>query len=174
MGVRDPVSVATAFGLVGAIAFLSWRAGHSEHPRLGLAVCLWIVLMMVFTRWVGPFLCVPGLICSVLVALLSFPTLLQRWFLIMAGMLAGLVVPLVLEALGVLSSTWEILPGSIVMHSAALEIGGSSAVMFLLVANLGMIIVLGLFARSIALRGRQANRRLEQHAWHLGHLLPSG
>jgi hypothetical protein len=173
MGVRDPLMVGGAFGLVGGISTLTWRAGHSEHPRLGLAVALWILLMMVFTRWVGPFLCVPGLICAVFVALLSFPTLLQRWLLIMSGMIAGLVVPLVLEAIGVLSKTWDIEPGSIVMHSAALDIHGSSAVVFLLVSNVGMIVVLGLFARSLALRSREANRRLEQHAWHLSHLLPA-
>jgi hypothetical protein len=130
------------------------------------------LLMMLLSRVLSPLVFVPGLAAATCVSLVTFPAMIDRKWTVIASMASGVVVPLVLEALGVWEHTWDLSGGKFTAWSSVMHFEGVPALVFLIGASIAMIVGMGLFARSLAESRRAANRQLEIQAWHLGHLLP--
>jgi hypothetical protein len=81
-------------------------------------------------------------------------------------------VPVVLEWIGVLSTTTSVTGGAIVIRSAIFAPGGSLAIYVLAVTNVVFLLIVARFALLLARDRRSAQKRLTVQAWHLGQLLP--
>jgi len=131
------------------------------------------VMIAMLTRLFGPVIFVPGLVCASILALTTYPSLIDRPFLVIGSLLGALVVPMVLEATRVWTTTWWIADGKVQTASAAVRFAGTASYVFLIAANTLLIAIGGWFARSLAVNRRDAQRRLEIQAWHLRQLLPT-
>jgi hypothetical protein len=125
-----------------------------------------------FTRVASPLVLVPGLAGAVMWSMLTFPMLIDRPTLVIGGTVASIVLPLGLEGSGVWARTWRIEDGTFSAWSTMLALDGAAATVVLIVANVAMLVISGMFAHSLAVSRREATRQLEIQAWHLGQLLP--
>jgi serine/threonine-protein kinase len=155
-------------GMIGGAIYMTRR----RDRRILWAVVFNFALMLLLSRILSPLVLVPGLAAATCVSLVTFPGLIDRRWLVISAMVASVVVPLVLEALGVWQNTWEFSGGKLTVWSTVLRFEGTPALVFLIGANIMMIVGMGVFARSLAHSRRIAGRQLEIQAWHLGQLLP--
>jgi serine/threonine-protein kinase len=173
MGVEDAVLVAAVFVMVGVVSGGLWWLSRRARPNLFvLAPLLGALLVVVCARAMSPYFIVPGLLTTVTLALISFPPLIDRPVIVIGTMMASFAVPLVLELAGVIAPTWELVDGGLLMRTPSFTFAGFPATAFLIVAHLTMVLVIGLYARSLAVARRDYHRRLENQAWHLAQMLP--
>jgi serine/threonine-protein kinase len=165
--------IATMFAMFVALALHGEFMFRKSTRPVWFALVGMAVLIALLTRVFGPMIFVPGLVCAAILALSTYPTLLDRPYLVIGTLISGLVVPLILEATGVWATTWWIADGKVETASAALRFEGTASVVFLIATNLLMILIGGWFARSLAVNRRDVQRRLEIQAWHLRQLLPT-
>ncbi|HEY0253575.1 MAG TPA: hypothetical protein VGC41_18710, partial [Kofleriaceae bacterium] len=85
----------------------------------------------------------------------------------------GFLVPIGFELAGWVHSTWGIKDNELISHAGALKLDGVPTMTMLIAGSLAMIVVAGMFAARFYRIGRDAQRQLVTHAWHLGHLLPA-
>jgi hypothetical protein len=164
--------IAAVFGsflVLGVHAELSFRT--HVRPMTG-AVFGMAVLIVVLSRLFSPIVFVPGLILAASFGLATYPRLIDRPRLVLGVLTFAFVLPIVLEAAGVWSSTWTLEDGSVKITSAAAVMSGPAAKALLIASNLGLILIGGWFARSIAIARRNAQHSLAIQAWHLRQLLP--
>jgi hypothetical protein len=172
LGVIDYGLIAGIFGLVITIALVARFQARRRSRRNLWALGANILLMMMFSRVASPLVIVPGLACAVMSSMLTFPTMIDRPWLVIGGMAASIVAPIALEWSGVWARTWRIDDGAFVARSTLLALDGVPASVFLITANIAMLVVSGIFAHRLAVSRREATRQLEIQAWHLGQLLP--
>jgi serine/threonine-protein kinase len=163
------VAVFGSFLVLGLHAELSFR--HRMRPMTG-AVFGMAVLIVVLTRLFSPIVFVPGLILAASFGLATYPRLIDRPKLVLGVLASAFVLPMILEAAGVWSSTWTLDDGSVKITSAAAVMSGPAAKALIICSNLGLILIGGWFARSIAVARRNAQHSLAVQAWHLRQLLP--
>jgi hypothetical protein len=129
-------------------------------------------VLILLTRVFSPILIVPGLASGVAVAMVAFPSLIHRPWLVIGGLLAGFLVPVGLEAGGLWPRTWGFEDGRLVITASAVHLDGLPATFLIVSANAAMVVVMALLVRSLAAMQRASQRELEIQAWHLGRLLP--
>ncbi|CAN5208141.1 hypothetical protein BH11MYX1_BH11MYX1_32840 [soil metagenome] len=170
-GVNWPL-IAGSCGLVLMIVAMAVYQARHRRPSVMPTLLLNAALMVMLSRMLGPFILIPGIIGMFSASLIALPEIMGRpWVVIGVGLLAWLT-PIVLEAAGVLGHTWRVVEGAIVVSSGALHLGGTPTLVLLIGSNLALIVVTGLFGRSIAASRADAQRRGEIQAWHLRQLLP--
>ena len=175
-GVRRWEVVISVFGVALAMTFAAWRI--SRKPDRSLAWMLGysvgnMALIGAMTRMAGPFVFVPGLAIIILMSSMAYPHFLSRPVLLVGLVAFGFLVPVTLELSHVIPATFEIKGGELISHAGALELAGRSTVGLLVGSVLAMLGVAGVYAARLYRAGRQAQRQLLVHAWHLGHFLPS-
>ncbi|MCW5808801.1 MAG: hypothetical protein KIT31_41000, partial [Deltaproteobacteria bacterium] len=155
-------------GLAGTVSFLSHRTG-----RVPVAVLLGanLLVALTFSRIASVFILTPVVISVALMALTSIPSFGERRLAVIAWASIAVLVPLLLEHLGLLAPTSVISEDGLTTSSSIF--GGPAAISALIPANLAFIVVGGLLAAGLHRRRREAQRRLHIQAWHLGQLLPS-
>ena len=154
-------------------SFTSVFGGVALRPAQPSYLALTIaILVIVLSRLLGPFVIVPSVICAIMIGLSTGPQLIDRLWLVMGVGLTTLVLPIILEAVGVFGETWTIEGGKLIVSSEVIHLGGAATSTFLIVANVAVIIVVTLFGRSIVASRRAAQRQIEIQAWHLRQLLP--
>ena len=126
------------------------------------------------TRMAGPFTFVPALACFVTMSMMAYPAFVVRPWLLIVTMVAGFLLPIVLELWGVLPMTWELRDGTLVSHAGALVLEGASSVWMIVVASVVTIIIAGVHGAVVAKAYRGAQRQLVTQTWHLRQLLPAG
>jgi serine/threonine protein kinase len=173
MGINDLTAVAAVFGSVGLAILGLWLLAWRLHPRaFVIAPLLGAVVIIACERAIGPFFIVPGLIATITVALVSFPQLIDRPRFVIGAMIASFLIPVTLELTGVLHGTWELVEGGVLSKSPSVDVTGALGTLFLILTHVAMILVIGFYARALALSRRDFQRKLEIQAWHLGQLLP--
>lgn len=176
-GIKRWPEVIAVFGiaialLIGAV-LIRLRPPRSLVPMLAYALGNALLCAMM-SRMAGPFTFVPALICIVLMSSMSYPQFLERPVLLILIMLASFVVPLGLEAQGLLRETWELADSRLISHAESLVIGGPRTVVLVIGATLATFVVAGLHAASTGRTNRRAQLQLVTQAWHLRQLLPKG
>jgi serine/threonine protein kinase len=172
MGVRDSALVAIQYGLVCAAMACSVLLVRRRTFRAEIALVVNAVLILALSRITSSFLIVPTLAAGVAVLFAMLPQLLRRPVLVIGTMLVAWVAPLVLEALGIWGSSWQLADGRFAAEPPAVAFDGTPAKVFLIGVNVALVIVLPLFVRSLAMAQRDGRRQLEMQAWHLQHLIP--
>ena len=161
------------YALIAIGALFSWR--HAQRGRASIPVILVsnIALALLFTRIAGPFILTPLFICGVLVSITSNPWLIKRMWAVIAWTTIAVMLPIVLERVGLLNLSWSIGDGAMLVVSDMFHTYGRAEEVALVIANLSFTVTVGLVALSIA-RGRStAQRALLVQAWHLRQLLPT-
>ena len=153
--------------LMIAGALLLMRRGI---PGITFAVVGNAVLMLFLSRMFSPLILGPALAVATVAAFASFPRL--RATVVFAVMGASIVVPLLLEMVGLLPPTVTFHDGSITIVSGALDLGPTSTPLLLCAAHVATLTVVGLVVRSLADARREAQRTLAGQSWMLEQLLP--
>jgi hypothetical protein len=130
-------------------------------------------VLALLTRMAGPFTFVPALTCVVTMSCMAYPAFIKRSWVLVVIMVASFTIPLVLEARGLLTTTWELRDGALYSHAGALVISGTRTFTLVVGATLATFVIAGIHAASIARTGRRAQLALVTQAWHLRQLLPA-
>ena len=85
---------------------------------------------------------------------------------------SGYLLVFALEALHVISRSWEVTGQEIVSLSSMMEINRVPTTVLLIATNAVMLVTISLFGRSLAVQRHTAQRQIEIQAWHLRKLLP--
>jgi len=172
VGVTDVPLLVTIFATVLVLAGLAWWSARRASRHILWALVGNMILMIMFSRILIRLVIVPGLAGIVMMSMITFPSLIDRPFLVIGGMATSIVVPICLEWAGWWHRTWHIENGKFIAESTMLYIDGTAGDVFVIGSAVAMLFVGGLFARSLAASRREATRQLEIHAWHLSQLLP--
>ena len=175
-GVRRWDIVLAVFVVSLAMATAAWRI--VRKPERSLAEMLVyalgnVVLLGVMCRMAGPFTFVPGLAIVVVMSAMAYPRFLARPALLIACISAGYLVPIALELAHVLPGTFEIRNGELISHAGALVLAGTPTLVLLIAGSVAMLVIAGNSAARLYRLGRDAQRQLVIHAWHLGHFMPT-
>ena len=129
---------------------------------------------VVFSRIASPFVLTPIVIMSILLSFTSSSRAVQNRSMVLVWTAAVVLAPFALEWLGWLPETWHIANDTLLTRSEFFRLhGGRAEEIALVAANLGFILLGGLFALSLNARRRAAQRQLQMQAWHLRQLLPA-
>ncbi|MBL0216525.1 MAG: serine/threonine protein kinase [Myxococcales bacterium] len=175
-GIRKWPEVLAVFGAALLLAAGAWairrKPERSFVEMIGYAVAN-AVLLALLSRMAGPFTFVPALTCVVTMSVMSYPAFIQRSWVLVVIMIASFTIPLVLEARGFLTMTWELRDGGLLSHAGALVISGGPTLTLVVGATLATVVISGFHASSLARTNRLAQRALVTQAWHLRQLLPT-
>jgi serine/threonine-protein kinase len=166
--------------VVGILAYLAghaaivWRITQRPASR---ALMIYVafgnaLLAALLSRTLGSMIIVPAVTCIMALSLTSYPQLIDRRWTIVALLVTSWVAPIVLEQLGVLQETWEVVGDNVVLSSHVMGIGGAHTFVLLMFSNVATFVVFVLFASALATSRRDAQQRSEIQAWHLRQLLP--
>jgi serine/threonine-protein kinase len=158
-----------------AMAAAAWQFRRKPLPALAHMLAYAggnALLVALVARLAGPFTFAPTLACVILMSVMAYPVFVQRWMMLVAILAVGYLLPIALEALGVLQSTFAIQDGELLSHAGALEVHGHTVVL-LIVTSLAFLVVGGVDAARIYRAGRDARLQLAMQAWHLRQLLPA-
>ena len=175
-GIRRWDVVIGVLGTTLAMAFAAWRIHRRPDRSLG-AMLLYAsgngLLVVAMSRVAGPFVFVPALACIVIMSAMAYPAFVVRPWLLVSIVGVSFICPLVFEQTGIFARTWDLAHNELISRSGALELHGVPTMTLLIGGSLVMIIVAGMFAARLYRIGRDAQRQLVIHAWHLEHLLPA-
>ncbi len=157
--------------IAALVLFMHFFGGRGGWPLIVSSIGFALIAAFL-TRVLGPFIIAPAIIGIIAMALLAQPDLMRRPVLVLTLVVAAFLGPVALEAAGIFESTWSVVDGSIVSRSAIIHIGGLPTKLILIVGNVATIVICGLFSRAISASRREAQRRVEIHAWRLQQLVP--
>ncbi|HEX7703122.1 MAG TPA: serine/threonine-protein kinase [Kofleriaceae bacterium] len=168
--------VIAVFGSALVMAGAAWRIYQKPNRSLTEMLVYAIanaLLVIGMARLAGPFTFVPALACVVIMSSMAYPPFIVRPWLLVTIIGVGFLIPIFLELGGVVTRTWEVTNNELISHAGALKLEGLPTTTMLITSSLAMIVVAGTFAARFYRIGRDAQRQLVMHAWHLGHLLPA-
>ncbi len=172
VGVKSWPMIAAMIGTIVALAAFSYWMVRTRRFNFVVFMFAFAVLMVLFSRLFGPFVLVPGMLGVSSAALIAQPDFEDRpWFPVVVALLA-MLCPLALEALGVFGPSWTMRDDQLVIGSGALHLDGAGAMTMLILGNIALVVVNGVYAHTLAASRRIATRKLEIQAWHLRKLLP--
>ncbi len=173
-GVRDPWLVGLFAALVLALAITAQSLARRPADR-DLAVW-WLllansVLVGFIARIGGPLLAAPAAAGAVTASLLMFPLLGRHWGIAILTIFAGWFVPVALEATGVISQSWDVIGGVMVIKPTALSLDGPYVVL-LFAINAIMIAVGGAHLARLGRLNLVYEREILSQRWHYQQLIP--
>jgi serine/threonine-protein kinase len=174
-GVRDP-RVVIVFALLAIASSIQvfWltRKEHITSAGIYVNACINALLIALVARMVGPFIIAPSLVITTLLGYASHPQFGRiRILAVILG--CAVAVPWTLELVGVLSPTYDFRGGEIVLSSPIIEFTAEPTQLAFALLLVSLVTVVALLSRSIALRQRAVNRKLELQAWHLRQIVPT-
>ncbi len=173
-GVRDWTWLIVTYGMALVGVAHAWWSGRSTSPTVwGITVALLLntVVVIAFSRVLGPYLVVGAIATGVISSLATYPLLLHRYLLVYGVTSTIIWLPPLAEHLGVFAPTTAFRDGEVVVHSAVVQIR-SYGDLEMIAFGLLLLLFAGLFARRTALGQRRAQAQLELQAWQLRQLVP--
>jgi hypothetical protein len=160
------------YGAIAANVLLGWRTYRAGRIYTPAVVVGSIALAISISRLAGPYLLVPPFVCGALMSVAAIPWIRERPWAVVAYVVVAGMSPIALELGGVFRASSSVEHGALVMRSMVFEITGTIDLVALGFANLGFLIVIGVFMRSLIHARRVAERTLEIQGWHLRQLVP--
>jgi hypothetical protein len=172
-GVKSWSLFTFAYALIAVqIGVAEWMS-RARRPGVNSVLALMLGLQIVFSRLWSPLIFLPAYINTVSLTVGLQPDARRKGGRIVAAAALAFLIPIALEAAGVLAPTWVVANDSIRITSTAVELGNAWSMVLLLGGNLVLIVVNALFGRSAALARHDAQRSLAIQAWHLRQMLPA-
>jgi hypothetical protein len=155
------------------MSFVSWLSYRRGAQIVSVSLITTFVTILFVSRMAGPFVLMPILISGIVLGLAVIPALGARPWIVLAWIVAAMVTPVVLEAIGWFAPTWWFDGDTLRITSRVIHGHNRTIETIAVVAtHIAFIAMSGLFARAISRDRRSAERRLHVQAWHLRHLLP--
>jgi len=175
MGVRDWTSVGlavVAIALSAGMAFAQIR--WPQHGRLLLRVMLATsaLLIAALTRFAGPLVSAPILALVICVSFTLHPVG-PRLPGILAFVVVGLVVPMVLEQLGVIARSYEFSAGGVRVIPHMVELRPTPTLITLSLMSVATAIAMTAYLSTVRETLRKAQEQLHLHSWNLRQLVPA-
>jgi eukaryotic-like serine/threonine-protein kinase len=162
------------FGAMIGMSVVSWLSYRRGAPIVSVSLITTFVTTLLASRVVGPFMLTPVVTCGIVLGLTAMPRLQARPWIVVGWIALAVIVPVVLEALGLFERTWWLDGDALKVRSAVLHATSSTVVAVGLVAvHVGFIAMIGKFAQATSRDRHAAERRLHIQAWHLRQLLPN-
>jgi serine/threonine-protein kinase len=161
--------VAVAMAAQITIAYINWKI---RPIHVAFYICSQAFVVFAFSRFAGPFVFTPVLACGILLSFTSVPYVNDRPWIIIAWCAAAMVMPYVLEYAGLAGQTWHLDTEGILSYGTVFKHGNRIDLIGAISGNVMIVVMTGLFARSIARDRRFAQRSQFAQAWHLEQLLP--
>jgi len=174
MQLRNALTLALGFGAIAAVTLIVWRGYRLGRPTPITSLLVGFVLVVGFTRVMGPFVLTPVVIAGSLLALTANSWLSTRPLAVGAWLLAVTAVPQLLEWTGVFAPTWSMVDGGVCARSAILTGTSDLDELELMAANLILLGMVAAYMLRINRSASDARHKVHVQAWHLGQLLPSG
>jgi eukaryotic-like serine/threonine-protein kinase len=156
--------------VASALGGLAWFNSRSSVVPLWVILAGNLVLVTVFSRLAGPLMLTPLLASGIMLALGSHRS--SRTWLALTWLGVAILLPFVFEAVGVLTSTWEVSDAGILEHGTIFHGRGASNVSAVIFGTFALAFVTGAYALSITRARWVAQRATHIQAWHLRQLLP--
>ena len=175
VGVRD-VAWIGAFAVVVAIEagytmYSTWRGRTPDVRVVYVGVALNALTIGIVARMFSPVLVAPGIAA---VSMMTFAVdMRMRAWVVGAATLAGVFVPWLLEAIGVLTRTISERGGDLVVSPPAVAVHVPAAEITMAIYVMSLVVLAGIAARRIGHASREAIRKSELQAWHLRQLAPA-
>jgi serine/threonine-protein kinase len=174
-GVRDMtfvIAFAALAILSGGQVYSLTRKDKISKRGIYLNALINAGLIAIVCRLVGPFIIAPTLVTTTLMAYAAHPSFGS--IRIVSAILAGAVaVPWFLEAIGVLDSTYRFVNGELILSSPVLTFSAVPVQLAFAALLLLLVAVVALLTRVLAVRQRDATRKVELQAWHLRQIVPT-
>jgi serine/threonine-protein kinase len=171
-GIRDAGLVAAFAGTaILSAAQIYWMSHKDQIPHAAIYTSAVInaVLIGLVCRIVGPFIIAPTLVLTTLMAYAVHPRFGRMG--VIAGILtAGVAVPWLLEAVGVLSPTYRFENGELILSSPAVAFSSAPVQLAFAILLVLLAAVVAVLLRSMASRQREATQQIELQSWHLREL----
>jgi serine/threonine-protein kinase len=175
-GVKSWPVVIAMFGLAVLMTIGAWNL--TKRPRKSLAHMIVYaignsLLLVLMGRLASPWIVVPALLAFVTGSVVTYPAFLVRKWLLIGIMLAGFLVPLGLEELGVLAPTWRFDDNGFAAFGDAMRMHGVPGIVTMFAGSLAVILMAGLQSARVGNASRAAHHRLVLQAHRLRQLLPA-
>jgi serine/threonine protein kinase len=162
-------------GLAVVLASVAWQIARRPRRTLREMVFYQLgnaALLALVARLCGPLVLTPALACMMIMSAISYPLFAARPWVLFAVILPGWFVPVLLERIGWMASTWGVVDGAVVATSHAIHLGGASTIVFVFGASLLTIMIAVFHAGALARANLEAQHQLVTQAWQLRQLLP--
>ncbi|MCH9682445.1 MAG: serine/threonine protein kinase [Deltaproteobacteria bacterium] len=173
-GVLDWLAVAAFLGLAAVAALVSLYTRMSQHPSEALVVTAMVISMAAMggtATLYGPLVFTPGAVAINCTAFALTVGPLARRATMAVGSLA-IVVPLLLELLGLVQPSYRSTSEGMELLSRALQLRGAPALVLLAVASVAMVLTGGFAVGRARDALDRAERQLALYSWHFRQLLP--
>jgi eukaryotic-like serine/threonine-protein kinase len=156
---------------VVALAFFFSRRKRLTDRTLLLAYCGNMLVVGATALVMGPFVITPGFAAAVaLVTAVYFER--HRAAIIILGW-ASIIVPLVLERVGVLPASYAFVEGGMLIKERMVALHEAPTLILLIVASFTTLTISAVAGAQIRGSLSEAERRLSVQAWQLGQLVPT-
>jgi serine/threonine-protein kinase len=172
LGVVHAYMIALILVPVGLGAACSWIAARQRviTASVQYGVVLFALLaMMAVSRLFGPLVLGPTLIATYAITLQVHPSRAMRRVML-ALAVASMIVPVVLELIGVLPASYVYEHGRMVIVPQLIELGPGGSIAVLLVASTASMVTPAIFVGQIRDALSAAERRMLLQAWHFRRL----
>ena len=171
IGVNDWLVVGGAARLIALMIAGCIYIAVSRSPYITWTIFGTIATLVCIAQMFGPIVIAPALAVGSVAALAASPTL--RAPSVIAGMAIAVVLPVVLEHLGVIPAMTTFSSNGVTIAPNVVDFGPTSTPIVVTTIHVATVVIVGLFVRSLALGRRESQRRLERQAWMLEQLLPA-
>jgi len=170
------VAPVVALGLfVAATGFVAWLTSRRPLPLRSpiFVVAIWLnaATLGCGSLVLGPLLIVPIFLIMSLAGMLSQPSSYRWWVTVVPHALA-LALPLTLESVGILPSTYRV-AGGLLFTPPAIELTETLALALGVISIVVGAVVMSAIAISLRVAQQRAQDQVHAHTWHLKQLLPS-
>jgi len=172
LGVRDWTTFAILPGILVVLVATALTAlrGTLARSRLWIGAGCNLIVLLVYSRVLGPFVLPPGLAALVTMIVLTHPTI-RAWWLVVAAMALGPLLAWLLEETGGFARTAASDGDRLVLSSTLVELPPVLTTVGLVFYVVAMLGVAALFGRRVASAHQANRRRMAVQAWHLRRLL---
>ncbi len=170
--VQNWTLVAAFYGLVALGAVLTRMSVASGEPRIRAILVVLLAGILLFSRIASPFVLTPTAICIVLAMLTPIAWVSERPRLMAAWAVLAVMLPFVIEWIGVLPTSWWLGDDRLVIDSTIVRSDGPAVSVGLIITNLAFVMVFTLLVASVNRERRKAERAMLVQSWHLEQLLP--
>jgi hypothetical protein len=161
------------YGLLALGILSAWRSMRTGRTRLSVTLLLMTVIVVSFSRIVSPFILMPVAACAVLTTVCTTAEFHNRLWLVLGWSIVVMIAPFVLEWLGLMNSTYQLVPGVIAIRSDAFEIRGRVDELVLVFTNAFYVATIAVSTYKLNDGRARAQRQLHVQAWHFKQLLPT-
>ncbi len=173
-GILDGFAVSLFLGLGVVAAMVSLYTRLSQHPSEALVLTAMVVSMAAMggtASLYGPLVFTPGAVAINCTSFALTVGPLARRATMAVGSLA-IIIPLLLEMVGMVEPSYRSTPEGLVILSRALQLNGGPALVLLTVASVAMVITGGFAVGRVRDALDRAEQQLALYSWHFQQLLP--